>query len=218
MTNKIFKMSLSEQIYLSLKKDIVLNKIKLGSRITIKDVQDMYEVSSTPAREALSRLASDGIVILETNKGVTIRDFSLKDALNIHELAQLLDTYALKYAMENGDRKALVDKLEEAINKQINIDIANDEALALSFYENYFHNVFFDFIDNEKIKIIKEINRNEFAIIVYKARSTRNEGISNNEHRQILNAIKINDLNLALEQMNNHFTNGRKRLLEFYNK
>ena len=216
MPTIINKLTLSEQIHLALKKDIVLSKLPGGKKLTIKDVQDMYDVSSTPVREAFTKLANDGLVTLIANKGVTINDFSLEDSLAVQDLALLLDSYALKYAMENAERKKLLQTLENAIIKHNETDFNDNEAATINFYENYFHNAFFEFIDNKKIKEIKAKNRAEFAIVVSKARATFNNSSRNEEHIQILEAIREDNLSKALLLLEEHFNNGKQSVIDFY--
>ncbi|MDR1781781.1 MAG: GntR family transcriptional regulator [Bacilli bacterium] len=216
MSTKINKLTLSEQIYLALKKDIVLNKLPFNKKLTIKDVQDMYEVSSTPVREALTKLANDGLVTLIANKGVTINDYTLEDSLEIQEVAFLLDYYALKYAMEHASRDELIKTLKNAIIKHKEIDINDDESVALTFYENYFHNALYEFVDNKKIIEIKEKNRIEFAVVAFKARATFEKENRNEDHQKIVNAIINNNKDLALELLKDHFESGKKSVIEFY--
>lgn len=211
---KIVRQSLAEQVYSDLKKQIILNKLESGQKITIKDIQDMYSVSSTPAREALNMLASEGLISIQSNVGAHISQFSKKDSLEIHDLAALLDTYALEYALKNADRHELIEKVEAAFHKHEKED--SNEELAKQFYENYFHNVFFEFVSNSRILNIKERNRAEFAIVVYKARYNRDPHESENEHLKVLEAIKANDDALAIKMMEEHFANGRQRLIDYY--
>lgn len=50
------KKTLSEQIYEILRNDIVTQAIPCGSKLTLKILQERFHVSSTPIREALTRL------------------------------------------------------------------------------------------------------------------------------------------------------------------
>ena len=47
------KSTLSEQIYLILRNDILTQKIPCGEKLTLKLLQERFQVSSTPIREAL---------------------------------------------------------------------------------------------------------------------------------------------------------------------
>ena len=54
------KTTLSEQIYQILKEDILTQRIPLGEKLTLKMLKERFEVSSTPIRDALTRLTEEG--------------------------------------------------------------------------------------------------------------------------------------------------------------
>ena len=54
------KKTLSSRIYEILRTDILSQKISLGEKLTLKALQERFGVSSTPIREALTRLSDDG--------------------------------------------------------------------------------------------------------------------------------------------------------------
>ena len=47
---RLNKQTLSEQIYEILRQDILTQKIKCGTKLTLKVLQERFEVSSTPIR------------------------------------------------------------------------------------------------------------------------------------------------------------------------
>ena len=53
------KKTLSEQIYEILRNDILTQAIPCGSKLTLKILQERFQVSSTPIREALTRLTEE---------------------------------------------------------------------------------------------------------------------------------------------------------------
>ena len=56
------KNTLSEQIYQILRNDILTQAIPLGEKLTLKALQERFGVSSTPIRDAFTRLSEDGLV------------------------------------------------------------------------------------------------------------------------------------------------------------
>ena len=56
---KVVKDLLSEQIYKILKNDIINSKINFGEVLVNKNLQERFEVSSTPIRDAILRLKED---------------------------------------------------------------------------------------------------------------------------------------------------------------
>ena len=58
---KLEKVTLSEQIYQQLRKDIINQTLPAGEKITVKMIQEHFSTSYTPAREAIRRLAQEGL-------------------------------------------------------------------------------------------------------------------------------------------------------------
>ena len=55
--------TVTEQIYLVIRSDILQQKRRMGEKLTVKQLQDQLGVSSTPIREALTRLQQDGLIV-----------------------------------------------------------------------------------------------------------------------------------------------------------
>ena len=96
MTNAINKQTLSEQIYLILRQDILTQEIKCGQRLTLQSLKERFNVSHTPIREALTRLLEDDLVTYYSNVGVTVIDLTADDVREIFQLSGDLDCLALR--------------------------------------------------------------------------------------------------------------------------
>ena len=62
MAENIIKLTLSEQIYNILKEDILAGTIPLGAKLTNRELQERFQVSSTPIRDAINKLNQDGLI------------------------------------------------------------------------------------------------------------------------------------------------------------
>lgn len=67
----VSRMTLSDEVYESVKALIMDHAIAPGRRVTIDAVSRQLDVSPTPVREALARLESDGLVIKRPMAGYT---------------------------------------------------------------------------------------------------------------------------------------------------
>ncbi len=72
--------TLASSVYEKLRSDIMAGELKPGERLRSDLLRDRYEVGNSPMREALNRLAADGMVSREDQKGFRVADAS-KDAL-----------------------------------------------------------------------------------------------------------------------------------------
>jgi DNA-binding GntR family transcriptional regulator len=80
-------------------RDAILDEIfKPGERLPEEQLGKMFNVSRTPAREALFALEKEGTVVMESFKGATVKPLSPEEALDIAELRLSLITLAVKPA------------------------------------------------------------------------------------------------------------------------
>lgn len=66
---KIMKQSISDQMFSILKEAIVRQRIKAGEQINPREIAEQYGVSVMPVRDALTRLASFGLVTIRPRVG-----------------------------------------------------------------------------------------------------------------------------------------------------
>ncbi len=69
-----------------------------GQRLVEGDLCTRFGVARNAVREALQKLASDGVVVLSRHKGAAIREISAVQALQTLEISELLFGLAARYA------------------------------------------------------------------------------------------------------------------------
>jgi DNA-binding GntR family transcriptional regulator len=114
--NVIKKQSLVDQIYDQIRNDIISLVYPFGDKLVASELQEKYQVSSTPVREALNRLQQEGLVEYENNIGARIISIEPKDVWEIQELAITLHKAAIKLAMRKSDHSLIADELREHLN------------------------------------------------------------------------------------------------------
>jgi DNA-binding GntR family transcriptional regulator len=83
-------------------RDAILDEtFKPGERLPEEQLGKMFNVSRTPAREALFALEKEGTVVMESFKGATVKPLSPEEALDIAELRLSLITLAVKRAQRH---------------------------------------------------------------------------------------------------------------------
>jgi DNA-binding GntR family transcriptional regulator len=73
-----------ERIYQTLRRQICLLDFPPGSVLREQDLAEQFDVSRTPIRHALSRLAVDGLVESRQGVGTTVTTIDFKDLLDIY--------------------------------------------------------------------------------------------------------------------------------------
>lgn len=115
MAVRIKKESLVDQIHQRLREDIITQRIPLGTRLNVNELQNQLGVSCTPVREAVNRLQQEGLVVYENNVGASVLALDEHDVREIDELAYTFQTAAVRLSMANGDREAMVREIDEQI-------------------------------------------------------------------------------------------------------
>ena len=109
------KQSLVNQIYDQLRYDIINLKLPLGSRLNVSELQERFGISSTPIREAINRLQTDGLVVYENNVGARVMSLDERDVYEISELAMTLHAAAVKFAMKKADHMKMAREIQRCI-------------------------------------------------------------------------------------------------------
>lgn len=95
--------SLIEVALYKMKRAIVCGELSPGTKLKVDALSKAYGLSSSPIREALNRLAQEGIVTASENKGFRVAPITVADFHEITRIRRLLEGEALADAIERGD-------------------------------------------------------------------------------------------------------------------
>ncbi|ARJ06833.1 transcriptional regulator [Cnuibacter physcomitrellae] len=83
-------------VYALLRSDIETAKLAPGQTLSEIDLVDYTGASRTPVREAIRRLAADGLVELEPRRAPTVSRISLRSARALFEFRRILEPAAIR--------------------------------------------------------------------------------------------------------------------------
>jgi len=92
-----------EQVYLSLKADILSNRLEPGQKLPFADLSARYGFSIGVLREALSRLVEQGLVVNAPQQGFCVTPLSRTDLINLSQARREIETLTLRHAVLDGD-------------------------------------------------------------------------------------------------------------------
>ena len=101
----------SQKVYEAVRDAISSDQFKVGERLTEDALARKFEVSRTPVREAMQRLASDGFVVFTAHSGALIRGWSAEEVRDIFEIRANLESMACRLAARRATRSD-VERLE----------------------------------------------------------------------------------------------------------
>ncbi len=89
--------------YQNIKHDIIFGKLAPASKLKLEALRERYSASMSTLRETLNRLASEGFVDAEEQRGFFVSAVSPEDLVEIANLRVLLECHALLLSIKNGD-------------------------------------------------------------------------------------------------------------------
>jgi GntR family transcriptional regulator, carbon starvation induced regulator len=95
--------TLTEALQERIRQDIILGTLEPGVKLRLERLSKAYGASVSTLRETLSRLASDGLVVVEGQRGFAVLPVSLEDLRDITHMRQLLECHALGTSIASAD-------------------------------------------------------------------------------------------------------------------
>jgi GntR family transcriptional regulator, carbon starvation induced regulator len=95
--------SLAEEVYEALRADVLFGRRLPGARIQLRDLADEHGVSLSVVREAVTRLASEDLVVATPQRGFSVRTLSLDDLRDLTRVRIQIETLAIRESIEKGD-------------------------------------------------------------------------------------------------------------------
>lgn len=166
---QLVKDSITEQIYRIIKDKILLNEMRLGQQINPRALSEEYRVSVMPVRDALLKLANEGLVVNKSRVGFFVRSFTFEEIRDIMEVRSLYELYCLEKHFENIDKKKVknyfnrcietpelsrrdFDELDEQIHDLL-INAARNTYLIKSYQEVRNQIIIFKHLDKDQMEV-----------------------------------------------------------------
>ena len=216
MPRSITSLELLRSVTLSgLVQDEILRRIKTGEleagmKLNEMDLADHLKISRSPVREAFRALEEAGLVLLEKNRGVYIREISDSEAAELYEVRAGLDEMAgRQLASKVTDTQlqelhAMLDQLEAS---SIHGELNNYFTLNIAFHDRLVEltgNATMLGLYRQVINRMHLLRRRGFSI----AGSSQ---ASHTEHRRILDALARRDPEAVAIAMRQHVQAGFQR-------
>jgi phosphonate utilization transcriptional regulator len=203
--------SLTMLVQREVERMILAGELTVGERVNESALAARFRVSRGPVREALRGLEESGLLRLEKNRGVFVREISVGEADEIYDLREALDELVgerLAKRFEPAARKAvhaLLDEMDKATAKA--------DAAAYHMLNLQFHDTLVEATGNAKLiatyrRLIKELH-------LFRLKGLTAGGglpVSNDEHRAIVKVIESGDADAAGRRMRDHVRASRKRM------
>ncbi len=205
--------SVVDQVYTAIRERITSGSLARGARVHQEDLAEELGVSRTPVREALRRLAAEGLVEMRTNRGARVADV---------DQAGMRVSYEARTVIEPGAaRLAAGQRLDEPLARMRAAVAAQRRSLRnvqRSFEANReFHLALAAASGNEFLSQFAErlwVARIGETIYERQVQTQERMLLDVREHEQILEAIEAGDGRRAESLTRRHLADAMKRSLD----
>jgi GntR family transcriptional regulator, carbon starvation induced regulator len=206
--------SVSQVVYERLRTDILAGSLSPGLKLKLDALKGRYDVSVNTLRETLSRLAADGLVEAEGQRGFTVVPASFADLLDITEMRRLLECHAAGLSIERADLE-WESRLVAAYHKLSRAEelVTRDPAAHADLLETYnreFHSALVAGCHSRWLMHFHGMMYDQslrYRMLAFRVKNFPREQ-SRREHKQILEAALARDIDALVQVLGTHITKG----------
>ncbi len=207
------KYSLRGRVFHRLREDILNGKYEEHEELREVAIGEELGVSRTPVREAFRQLELEGLIQIIPNKGAYVTGITQKDVKDIYMIRSLLEGLCARWATEHITKEQLEELEENVYLARFHAEKGHLEQLAE--LDNRFHDILYEACSSK----ILEHQLKDFHQYVLRVRrktlSSADRGPkSNEEHEELLEAIKAGNAGLAEQLANRHMINAYENMVK----
>ncbi len=200
---RLENLTLWQRVHAHLREEILANRLEPGTELQEVALSGELGVSRGPIREAIGRLAAEGLVTVRPRRGAVVRALSGDEFAEAYQVREALEVMAVRLAVPKLDAAALA-RLEE-LNDEMGSRASADDVPGFFEANRAFHLVFFEVAGN---RMLSELYHQVYGQIErYRLRSLELRGNLHRsiaEHRAIVRAAKARDVERAARLASEH--------------
>lgn len=206
----------SDAAYDSLRQAIMTQVFLPGERLNVRDLARTLGVSLTPAKEALNRLASEGLVEIRPRSGTFVTDISPEDVAETFELRAALEILAGEKAMAHltpRDFEAL-DRMLAALERPM---VSEGDRIAHERTNVELHRYIIERSGNRRlIQLYESLHAHIKIARIHRSHERWASRLADEqaEHREIVDALKAADPDRLRRALRQHIGRAADNLIE----
>jgi GntR family carbon starvation induced transcriptional regulator len=215
--------TLSDKAYRELRNDIVAGVFAPGERLRIAKLSADYDIGASPLREALSKLSSEFLVIVEGQRGFSVAPISPQELKDVSQVRRDLEAEALKRAIANGDDVWEAGIVAAFYNLgKVEVRRREDPTKHAAAWEDRnreFHEALVAACESEWIKRLRRLLYYQHER--YRRISLKHPDPARNleaEHKAIMDATLARDTKLAIQLSKEHIDKTTRAVLDVISK
>lgn len=206
LSESIKRPTLHQELVERLRNLIVEDALKPGEKVPEKDLCESFGVSRTPLREALKVLGSEGLVVLQANRGARVAEVTREEIENTFPVIAMLEQLTGELACRNLS-EAEIDRIEKRHTAMVNAFKARDRKTYFQANQDI-HNALIEGARNE----ILEAHHRMLGVRIRRARfmvnlSDERWAQAIEEHEQMMEKLRSRDAEGLGQVMKTHMMN-----------
>ncbi len=201
--------SLRGKVFQKLREDILSGVYEPREELREISIGEEMGVSRTPVREALRQLELEGLVTIVPNRGAYVTGISSKDVRDIYHVRSMLEGMCARWATEHITEAQIEEMEEIVLLSEFHLRKKGDNNMAhVSELDGKFHKVLYEASNSRILEHVlsdfhKYVQMARRQSVKTKDRARKSIA----EHKEILEAIKSRDKDLAETLANRHIMN-----------
>jgi DNA-binding GntR family transcriptional regulator len=203
--------TLWERVHDHLRDEILANRLAPGTELQEVGLSEQLGVSRGPIREAIGRLAAEGLVTVRPRRGAVVTSLSKEEFVEAYQVREALEAFAIRLAVPHLDADGL-GELARLADEMDGLAVRGDVD---GFFEANarFHLAIVEASGNRQLadmyrKLMGQMGRYRRVSLGLRGSLRR----SVDEHRAILRAINRKDSERAAKLLDEHIRVPQRRL------
>ncbi|HEV7254348.1 MAG TPA: GntR family transcriptional regulator [Mesorhizobium sp.] len=206
--------SLSSQIYLRLRQQLMSARLRPGDRLKIRELAQQLGTSETPVREALFQLVKDGALEMKPGHYFKVRRVSLKEYMELRDIRLVLEPYAALKALPHTD-ETFLKELATTHERLVAAERAKDYPAALQHNYDFHFSIYRRSEMPHLIEILERlwIQVGPLLSMLYPYGHPTYEGL--HQHLHVIRAFNEGDPNAVQEALEQDLIEGGRNFIRF---
>jgi DNA-binding GntR family transcriptional regulator len=196
-------LTLREQVLAHLREEILSSRLEPGADLNEVALATSLGVSRGPIREALGRLAAEGLVTVTPRRGTIVTKLTKQEFIDAYQVREALESLAMRVAVPRltDEERAELHQLSDEMRRLAQAGDVN------SFFEvnRHFHEKLVAASGNRRLQAMHEQLLGQMGRLLRKSADLRGGlGESAAAHEAILEAVDAGDADRAARLMAEH--------------
>jgi len=220
----INRRTLADQVYDTLRKLLLDEQLEAGETLNIDELSRRLEVSTTPIRQAMTRLRAEGLIDWTAGRQPTVSPLTMNEVETLYDIRSLIEPYILRLLADAAGRdRALVEQLESLL-EELKVSLKKQEGwdvnLSLIKVDHRLGSLLLSVSTNPFLeKLLHLINNHILRLRLVSAQQSRTSRIqrfkeATEEHIHLVEAVLSGDERAIAHAVDDHLRESEDRSIQ----